>query len=133
MKRAANMDNPAPDNDASVKSLGIFLLTKVNINNIKKSFLISRSKRKKEGTCIHKLLVKFTSQAVTSTTTKLIKRFTPKHFQLHKKPRIQAMDKSSCRQTPKDISLRVFLQCGLRFEPLYEELNNEHNKIQLNL
>lgn len=25
MKRAASMDNPAPDNDASVKSLGIFL------------------------------------------------------------------------------------------------------------
>ena len=25
MERAATMDNPAPDNDASVKSLGIFL------------------------------------------------------------------------------------------------------------
>lgn len=25
MQRAATMDNPAPDNDASVKSLGIFL------------------------------------------------------------------------------------------------------------
>jgi hypothetical protein len=25
MARAATMDNPAPDNDASVKSLGIFL------------------------------------------------------------------------------------------------------------
>ncbi|WVZ04238.1 hypothetical protein V8G54_025044 [Vigna mungo] len=47
MKRAANMDNPAPDNDASVKSLGIFLLTQVKINNIKKSFLISRRKRKR--------------------------------------------------------------------------------------
>lgn len=26
MARAATIDNPAPDNDASVKSLGIFLL-----------------------------------------------------------------------------------------------------------
>lgn len=36
MVRAAIMDNPAPDNDASVKSLGIFLLTtsnwEVNVN-----------------------------------------------------------------------------------------------------
>jgi len=44
------MDNPAPDNDASVKSLGIFLLTQININNItKKSFLISRRKKKRRG------------------------------------------------------------------------------------
>jgi len=27
MQRAAIMDNPAPDNEASVKSLGIFLQT----------------------------------------------------------------------------------------------------------
>jgi len=40
MERAASMDNPAPDNDASVKSLGIFLLTQVNIKHITKSFLI---------------------------------------------------------------------------------------------
>lgn len=28
MERVASMDNPAPDNDASVKSLGIFLRKK---------------------------------------------------------------------------------------------------------
>ena len=29
MEKAATMDNPAPDNDASVKSLGIFLRKKM--------------------------------------------------------------------------------------------------------
>jgi hypothetical protein len=50
------MDNPAPDNDASVKSLGIFLFTKVNNNNMYISILNSiikgkiKSKLKKGGT-----------------------------------------------------------------------------------
>ena len=34
MKSAATMDNPAPDNDASVKSRGIFLYTWNNINKV---------------------------------------------------------------------------------------------------
>lgn len=57
MERAATMDNPAPDNDASVKSLGIFLLTKVN-NNDKNNMHMSiplqkrKSKTKSTYTCI---------------------------------------------------------------------------------
>lgn len=46
MDSAATMDNPAPDNDASVKSLGIFLQTEKNkcLNKFIKYHYDSRKK-----------------------------------------------------------------------------------------
>lgn len=72
MARAANMDNPAPDNDASVKSLGIFLLTKVNnkMSHIQdKSIIKGKRKLKLKNRGTHAFLnystfIKFTSSVV---------------------------------------------------------------------
>lgn len=50
MERAATMDNPAPDNDASVRSLGIFLLTRVNNMYTIKVLLKVQKKKKERGT-----------------------------------------------------------------------------------
>lgn len=43
MDRAATMDNPAPDNVASVKSLGIFLQTKESTTNERSYFTMCKT------------------------------------------------------------------------------------------
>lgn len=77
MERAATMDNPAPDNDASVRSLGIFLLTRVNnMYTIKVLLKVQKKKKRKRHTDIHKLFIKFTSRVVVSVLIK----FPTSHF-----------------------------------------------------
>lgn len=80
MERAATMDNPAPDNDASVRSLGIFLLTRVNnMYTIKVLLKVQKKKKKKEAhrhsQTIHKIYIPCGSVRINKISNKSLQKF----------------------------------------------------------